>query len=208
MALTTEQYQAVKKVFDDKGIPEYVWFPIMMSESGGNTGSRANTSKEDSRGLFQINVKAHPQWKDVDLYDPVVNAKIAAENFIAPAYAKALMINRNGGGSEEEITAYVWRYGIRPKWTDEKEKSIKQKVKDFLAGGGKGQDSLLDKLNPLPSQSDIKGYIDNLIERFKDFAWILIPLLIGLVILVFTLKSMFLDSSSVVEIVEGATDNE
>jgi hypothetical protein len=33
---------------------------------------------------------------------------------------------------EEDITAYVWRYGIRPAWSEDKNKSIRQKVADFL----------------------------------------------------------------------------
>lgn len=210
--MTPEQYQQVKAVFDQKGIPEYVWLPIMQMESGGNPNSQALTSKEDSRGLFQINIKAHPQWKGVNLYDPVENAKIAAENFIAPAYAKALMSYRDGGGSEGEITAYVWRYGIRPAWTSEKEKGIKQKVTEFLSGGGKGADSVIGKIgDALPTPSNIKenvqGYIDGLIERFLGFAWILVPLLLGLIILIFVLKSMFLDTLAS-EVIGGVTGGE
>lgn len=192
MGLSPEQYSAVKKVFSDRNIPEYVWFPIMQMESGGNTNAHANTTREDSRGLFQINIKANPQWKGVNLYDPVENAKIAADHFIAPAYVKAT--TNAGLKKESDITAYVWRYGIRPAWNDTKEKSIKEKVQAFLSGGGSGNESIIDKLNPLPSTDSIKGYIDNLIERFQSFLWILIPLLLGLIILVFTSKNMFLDS--------------
>lgn len=199
MGLSVEQYQAVKKVFDERNIPEYVWLPIMQSESGGNPAAHASTSREDSRGLFQINIKAHPQWKDVDLFDPVTNAEIAAENFILPAYFDA---TKNGLTNEGDITAYVWRYGIRPAWNSEKETSIKQKVSDFLAAGGQGAQSILDKVNPI-SNSNIQEYVNNLVERFKTFAWILIPLLIGLIILVFTLKSMFLNNSPVIDLVEG-----
>ena len=51
---------------------------IAMAESdGGHTDAHALTKKEDSRGLWQINVRAHPQYANVDLYDPATNARAA-----------------------------------------------------------------------------------------------------------------------------------
>lgn len=54
---------------------------IAECESGLNTNSHClncfSGIKEDSRGLWQINLNAHPRFKDVDLFDPAVNAKAA-----------------------------------------------------------------------------------------------------------------------------------
>lgn len=50
---------------------------VAKAESGGDTNARALTSREDSRGLWQINVKAHPEQANVNLYDPATNAKVA-----------------------------------------------------------------------------------------------------------------------------------
>jgi hypothetical protein len=50
---------------------------IALAESSGNPLAHAYTSKEDSRGLWQVNVYAHPQYEQVDLYNPEVNAKAA-----------------------------------------------------------------------------------------------------------------------------------
>jgi len=52
---------------------------IALAESGGN--SRAyNPHGEDSKGLFQINARAHPGLdQKYDLYDPVQNARAAYE---------------------------------------------------------------------------------------------------------------------------------
>ena len=52
---------------------------IALAESGGN--SRAyNPHGEDSKGLWQINARAHPDLDSkYDLYDPVQNAKAAYE---------------------------------------------------------------------------------------------------------------------------------
>jgi cell wall-associated NlpC family hydrolase len=49
---------------------------IALAESGGNSSAH-NSKNEDSRGLWQINAKAHPKLGQTDLYDPVQNAKAA-----------------------------------------------------------------------------------------------------------------------------------
>ncbi len=50
---------------------------IAIAESGGDPKANYVTSKEDSRGLWQINVKAHPEYASQNLYDPGTNAKAA-----------------------------------------------------------------------------------------------------------------------------------
>jgi Lysozyme like domain len=59
---------------------------IMSCESGFNTLAHADTQIEDSRGLMQINVKAHPQWTYIDLYDPQINCNIAYQLFVSRGY--------------------------------------------------------------------------------------------------------------------------
>lgn len=49
---------------------------IALAESGGNTGAH-NPVGEDSRGLWQINVAAHPSLAGTDLSDPLANARAA-----------------------------------------------------------------------------------------------------------------------------------
>lgn len=51
---------------------------ICRCESSFNTAAH-NTSGEDSRGLMQINVNAHPQYMNLNLFDPSVNTQIAFE---------------------------------------------------------------------------------------------------------------------------------
>ncbi|HEY6022324.1 MAG TPA: transglycosylase SLT domain-containing protein, partial [Candidatus Paceibacterota bacterium] len=46
-------YNSVKSVFDQQGVPEYVWFPIMQFESGGNPNAVGDSGV--SIGLFQLN---------------------------------------------------------------------------------------------------------------------------------------------------------
>lgn len=49
---------------------------VAMAESGGNSGAH-NPHGEDSRGLWQINARAHPEFAGHDLYNPVENARAA-----------------------------------------------------------------------------------------------------------------------------------
>ena len=124
----------IAPVFEAKGVPAWLWMPIAARESGFNTGATANTSSEYSKGLFQINVKAHPQYINTDLYDPVVNATIARDVFIAPAYEiaksitsdpkKQALIVYSGLKNPESLdtgekAVYIKDGGIRPKWTTE-----------------------------------------------------------------------------------------
>jgi hypothetical protein len=54
---------------------------IAKCESGFNTEARLLSPKEDSRGLMQINVRAHPEFLYYDLYDPLDNCVAAYQLF-------------------------------------------------------------------------------------------------------------------------------
>lgn len=49
---------------------------VAYAESKGDTNAHNLTSREDSRGLWQINVRAHPELA-ANLYDPATNARAA-----------------------------------------------------------------------------------------------------------------------------------
>lgn len=49
---------------------------VALAESGGRSTAHA-TRGEDSRGLWQINAAAHPEFAGVDLWDPKANAAAA-----------------------------------------------------------------------------------------------------------------------------------
>jgi hypothetical protein len=123
--------ETVAGIMDQYGIPEYVWFPIMQLESGGNPNAQAITTKEKSIGLFQINLKAHPEYAGLDLTDPAINANIAARDFMKKSYDYAVSIGLN----EQDQTAWVWRRGIRPAWNETKEAKVKALAGKVLSGG-------------------------------------------------------------------------
>ena len=117
----------VRAIFAEYGVPEYVWRPIAFLESSLNPRAH-NPRNEDSRGLFQINIQANPRYAGYDLFDPLVNARIAARDFIAPAYNRAIARTQN----PLEVTEYVWRSGIRPRWTENHTAKIHRETQKVL----------------------------------------------------------------------------
>jgi hypothetical protein len=68
---------------------------VAYAESGGNPAAHALTSREDSRGLWQINVRAHPEFAGSNLYDPATNAR-AAKAVLAKQGWSAWSVYTNG----------------------------------------------------------------------------------------------------------------
>ena len=136
---------SVASVMEGLGIPKYIWYPIMMSESEGNPNNQLSNQHEDSRGLFQINIKANPAFAKYDLYNEDVNAEIAGKYFIKPAldYAKnrtdnqleQLLITYSGLRNPDDVEGkinygtpkYIPEGGIRPYWTY----SLKDKITGY-----------------------------------------------------------------------------
>lgn len=159
---------AVKDLGNLYGIPEYIWRSIMEMESGGNPNAHALTDREDSRGLFQINIQANPKYKNLDLYNPKVNAEVAFKDFILPSWN----LVKGTGMPAGEQAAYVWRYGIRPKWTEEKAESIMFKA-SAIASGIEGQTPDPDANNTDAGSGgegvlDIGGKIKNIADTFTN----------------------------------------
>lgn len=206
-------YETVKAIADSFGVPEYIWAPIMDSESGGNPGSHADTTSEDSRGLFQINIKAHPQWANTNLYDPETNAKLAFQYFIAPAYEE---VKSSTTLSDPQKTAYVWKNGIRPKWTEAKNQMIQEKASNVLAGKplGATTSTKLKWYDPRDWDNIISDKTDSLAGSIQDKilaglgvtgevikigAVRLLLILVGAFVLWAVVKSMFLSNPVVIE---------
>ena len=54
---------------------------VAKLESGWLTASH-NQQGEDSRGLWQVNVQAHPEYERLNLFDPQINAWCAYQIWI------------------------------------------------------------------------------------------------------------------------------
>jgi hypothetical protein len=61
-----------------RGVPLGTWVAIALAESSGNPAAH-NANGEDSRGLWQINVRTHPALAAGNLYDPTTNAEAARQ---------------------------------------------------------------------------------------------------------------------------------
>lgn len=81
----------VAQVFQQKGVPAWVWIPIMVSESSGNPNIVSYTPTQ-SVGLFQLDtVSGQGQGYPISyLQNPINNAQIASGP-IAQAYHDALL---------------------------------------------------------------------------------------------------------------------
>jgi len=165
--LTMSQYRAVKSEFDQVGIPEWVWWPIMMCESGGNPNAHRVTRWEDSRGLFQINVAANPSYKRYDLYNPVVNARLIAEGWMLPVWRRA-GINRD----EPNFAAVkaVYKDGIRPAWTSSLEKKCENYYYQVKTGYYDASDGHYQVIQNQKADIDFSGGIKALGELAKGYA--------------------------------------
>ena len=59
---------------------------ICRCESSFDTEAH-NTRGEDSRGLMQINLDAHPEYSNLDLFDPTINTVIAYKVYKESGYS-------------------------------------------------------------------------------------------------------------------------
>ena len=77
MALSSRNIATVAAAAGFRGADLQTAVAVALAESGGNPSAHALTSREDSRGLWQINVRAHPEFTSANLYDPATNARAA-----------------------------------------------------------------------------------------------------------------------------------
>lgn len=69
---------ALRELVTRNGFPDPdLAVAIILAESGGVPGSVTRSSRENSIGLFQINLLAHPSYSEDDMRDPDKNARAA-----------------------------------------------------------------------------------------------------------------------------------
>ncbi len=76
-ALTDAQLAQVYYNAGFRGSALATMVAISIGESGGRPDARNKSAIEDSRGISQINLDAHPRYDGDKLYDPSYNAKAA-----------------------------------------------------------------------------------------------------------------------------------
>ena len=118
------------------GIPLAVLYSIVMNESGGDPTSRAITDKEDSRGLFQVNVMAHPDANASQLFNPQYNI-----DYMLPELTRVYKDAVSKGLSGLSVALYVEKNGERPQWTANVIKNVTKHYTDFVGGNPNSEDS-------------------------------------------------------------------
>jgi hypothetical protein len=182
------------------GLPPEVWYPIVMGESRGNPAAHTQTSKEDSRGLFQVNVYAHPDANSSKLFDPEYNADFQMPTLVR-AYQKAL----DKGLTGVDATLYVSRYGQRPAWTDTVVQIITGHYNDYIKAQqtASTDTAWITPILPMPNPTDMleegekkgifpDGGADSIRAQESPFTWENIKLsFVTLLIFVLVIFSLF-----------------
>lgn len=111
------------------GIPTPILYSIVMTESGGNPNAQTVTPYEDSRGLFQVNVKAHMDANSTQLFNPEYNINYQVPN-LKTTYDQGV----SKGLSGVALAQYVEQYGQRPLWTPTVASSISKYYTEYTGG--------------------------------------------------------------------------
>lgn len=101
---TTEMKNLIIRIASEEGVDPSIMLAIAEQESGFNPNARNKSKVEDSVGMFQINTKAHPDYKGG--FNPEANARYAAKLF------KGLLAATNGDLAQA-IAAYNGGMGGR-----------------------------------------------------------------------------------------------
>lgn len=94
-------YQQIKEILRRAGWPEELiplFAAVALQESSGNPRAAKVDNIEESYGLFQINVRAHPQYRGRFslLFDPVQNARIALQIYRQQGFTAWWTTIKNG----------------------------------------------------------------------------------------------------------------
>jgi hypothetical protein len=161
-------YSIVENVGKAFSIPMDILYPIVMHESGGNPSAHAKTDSEDSRGLFQVNINAHPEANGSLLFNPEYNAR-----YQIPALAKVYNEGVSKGLKGADLAVYVERYGERPQWNSNVENSIRGYYNEYVTKVA--YNPMLTPALPIPAPmlepkegEDVKKGVGNSVNNALD----------------------------------------
>lgn len=178
----------VKSIGDSFGIPFQYLYAIMMTESGGNPLAKSK-APEDSRGLFQVNTKAHVLADKNRLYDPSYNA-----NFIMPDLKIHYLEAKAKGLNGEDTALYMERYGERPAWSNDIGIRISKYYNNYMGGKVDNTTPVVDSGVAADGESEYgesAGGGNNLLTKITDTIRMYGSYLLVFVILIFSLNMVF-----------------
>lgn len=102
MVNTADMKRLIIKIASEEGLDPAIALAIAEQESGFNPNVRNKTSKEDSFGMFQINTKAHPDYKGG--FNPEANARYGIRML-------KNLLNKTNGNVQQAMAAYNGGWG-------------------------------------------------------------------------------------------------
>ena len=108
------------------GIEPRLIYPLICYESKFDPLCRALTSKEDSRGLLQVNIFGRHDVNPNKLYDAAYNLDYQLDEL--KTYKQ---LGEQKGLKGAQLSIFISKYGQRPQWKTWIEDSIKQNYKQY-----------------------------------------------------------------------------
>lgn len=102
MVNTADMKRLIIKIASEEGIDPAIALAIAEQESGFNPNARNKSSREDSLGMFQINTKAHPDYKGG--YNPEANTRYAVRMI-------KNLLQKTNGNIPQAMAAYNGGWG-------------------------------------------------------------------------------------------------
>lgn len=102
MVNTADMKRLIIKIASEEGINPAIALAIAEQESGFNPNARNKSSREDSLGMFQINTKAHPDYKGG--YNPEANTRYAVRMI-------KNLLQKTNGNIPQAMAAYNGGWG-------------------------------------------------------------------------------------------------
>ena len=102
MVNTADMKRLIIKIASEEGVDPAIALAIAEQESGFNPNARNKSSREDSLGMFQINTKAHPDYKGG--YNPEVNTRYAVRMI-------KNLLQKTNGNIPQAMAAYNGGWG-------------------------------------------------------------------------------------------------
>jgi hypothetical protein len=151
-------YNAIKQMMDREGIPEYVWWPIVLQESGGRINAVGDNGT--SFGIFQIHGNFSEAEKKRLTTDPVYNAQKALALWKARPVDPWQFASSKAQYPSPEFVAYFWISAQRPAaWTQyQRTNTITPDMQRIMriAGGDEGLNSDVNAgIQPVASTGNV-----------------------------------------------------
>lgn len=102
MVNTADMKRLIIKIASEEGVDPAIALAIAEQESGFNPNARNKSSREDSMGMFQINTKAHPDYKGG--YNPEANTRYAVRMI-------KNLLQKTNGNIPQAMAAYNGGWG-------------------------------------------------------------------------------------------------